>query len=122
MSVLETDITRDVLDHIKFLMDIKGWTTYRLAEEADVQQSIIYNMFRRNTLPRIDTLERICKGLGITLCDFFVFTTDENDCGPLTNEERRLIEISRCLKEERSMRLNALAEGMLEAQNLDNKK
>ncbi|MBP5331683.1 MAG: helix-turn-helix transcriptional regulator [Lachnospiraceae bacterium] len=122
MSVLETDITRDVLDHIKFLMDIKGWTTYRLAEEADVQQSIIYNMFRRKTLPRIDTLERICKGLGITLCDFFVFTTDENDCGPLTNEERRLVEISRCLKEERSMRLNALAEGMLEAQNLDNKK
>ncbi len=121
MNVLIADITNEVLDHIKFLMNIKGWTTYKLAEEADVQQSIIYNMFRRKTLPRIDTLEKICKGLGITLCDFFVFTTDENNCGPLTVEERRLIEIRRCLKEERSQRLNTFAEGMLESQKLDDK-
>ena len=119
--MLIADITNEVLDHIKFLMNIKGWTTYKLAEEADVQQSIIYNMFRRKTLPRIDTLEKICKGLGITLCDFFVFTTDENNCGPLTVEERRLIEIRRCLMEERSQRLNTFAEGMLESQKLDDK-
>ena len=120
MNVLKSDIKPAVLDRIKVMMDSRGWTTYRLAEVAGVQHSIIYNMFKRKTLPRIDTLEKICNGFGITLYDFFIFTVDTEDGGHLSKEEQRLIEISRCLKKERSIRLNYYAEGMLDSQKYDN--
>lgn len=34
-------------------------------------QSTIGNIFRRNTVPSVATLETICKGFGITMSQFF---------------------------------------------------
>lgn len=61
----------DISKRIKQLMDERGWTEYRLAKEAGLSQSTISNMFHRNNSPTIPTLETICKGLDITLAQFF---------------------------------------------------
>ena len=52
-------------------MNARNWTTYTLAEEAGVGQSTIANMFRKQQVPKIETLEKICKAFGITLSEFF---------------------------------------------------
>lgn len=48
-----------------------GWTEYRLSKNSGLSESTIANIFRRNTIPSIATLEAICKGFGITLSQFF---------------------------------------------------
>lgn len=61
----------DILKRIIQLRDEREWSNYRLAKEADISQTTLRNLFNRNTLPSIPTLETICKGFGITLSQFF---------------------------------------------------
>lgn len=56
---------------IKALMDARGWSEYRLAIASGLNQSTIANIFNRNTIPSVATLESICQGFGITLAQFF---------------------------------------------------
>ena len=61
----------DVKERIQQLMDERGWTIYRVAKEAGIPWSTVRNMFKRNTEPSITTLECLCKGMGMTLPQFF---------------------------------------------------
>lgn len=61
----------DVHARLKQLLQERGWTEYRLAKECGLSESTLANIFRRNTMPSITTLERICDGFGITLSQFF---------------------------------------------------
>lgn len=74
----------DTLERIKYHMQIRNWSEYRLAKESGLSQSTIANLFRRNTLPSIPTLEIICSSFGITLSQFF--SKDENNT--LLSEEQ----------------------------------
>ena len=61
----------DVIKKIKDLAEEQGWTEYRLVKESSIAASTISNIFHRNTLPNIITLESICNTFGITLSQFF---------------------------------------------------
>ena len=61
----------DTNERIRRLMDERKWSEYRLAKESGLSQSTIANLFKRNTVPSVTTLEYICKGFGITLSQFF---------------------------------------------------
>lgn len=61
----------DTKQRIRELMRERNWTEYRLAIASDLSQSTIANIFNRNTIPSVSTLEAICKGLGITMAQFF---------------------------------------------------
>jgi transcriptional regulator with XRE-family HTH domain len=61
----------DILSRIKILRDERGWSNYKLAKEAGISENSLNNLFRRNNMPTIPTLESICKGFGITLSQFF---------------------------------------------------
>ncbi len=78
----------DVKARIQQLMEERGWTFYRLAKEANISWSTLRNMFKRNNDPSIYTLECICKGMGMTLPQFFDV---DNQMG-LTDEQRQLIQ------------------------------
>lgn len=71
----------DVMNRLERLMKERNWTAYRLAKETGLSASTISNMFRRNTIPSIPTLETICEAFGITLAQFFA-------------EERNIIELT----------------------------
>ena len=73
---------------IRQLMDERQWTEYRLAKESALSQSTIANLFKRNTLPSISTLEAICTGFGITLAQFFC----EGNMVELSDEQKELFE------------------------------
>ena len=61
----------DINSRILQLMRERKWTEYRLAKESGLSQSTISNLFNRNTVPSVATLETICSGFGITLSQFF---------------------------------------------------
>lgn len=70
-SIQEGGDAVDVLERLRRLMEARGWTMYRLAKESGLTESTIANIYRRNAIPSIDTLEKICQGFGITLSQFF---------------------------------------------------
>ena len=61
----------DVHEKLQYLLDERGWTKYQLARKCGLSDATIANVFRRNTMPSIPTLEAICQGYGITLSQFF---------------------------------------------------
>lgn len=79
----------DVLARMRQLLDERGWTEYRLSKECGLAQSTIGNIYRRNTVPSLATLETVCKGFGITMAQFFA----ENDLMELTPEMKELNEV-----------------------------
>ena len=76
----------DAQSRIRELMSARNWTEYRLAIEAKLSQSTIANIFVRNTVPSIATLESICNGFGITMAQFFA----EGDMVELSCEQKEL--------------------------------
>ena len=76
----------DVLSKIKELMDERQWTEYRLIKESGLPTSTIANIFHRDTVPSIKTLESICAAFGITLGQFF----SDGDMMELTVEQKIL--------------------------------
>jgi transcriptional regulator with XRE-family HTH domain len=75
-------------ERIRLLLEERNWTEYRLAKEAGLPQSTIANLFNRNTVPSITTLEAICKGFEITLAQFF----SEGSIVDLTREQKELFD------------------------------
>ena len=78
----------DTNKRIKRLMEERNWTEYKLAKESGLSQSTIANLFKRNTVPGITTLEAICQGFGITLSQFF----SETDLVELSPEQKVLFD------------------------------
>lgn len=78
----------DTLTRLKQLLQERGWTEYRLSKECGLAQSTIGNIFRRNTVPSIPTLETICGAFGITLAQFF----SDSDSVELTPELKEIFD------------------------------
>lgn len=86
----------DVKMRIRELMAERCWSEYRLAIESGLSQSTIANLFNRNTMPSVATLESICEGLGITLAQFFA----EGNLVELSAEQQEMFEAWRTLSKE----------------------
>ncbi|MCI8461557.1 MAG: helix-turn-helix domain-containing protein [Lachnospiraceae bacterium] len=78
----------DAHQRLRQLLDERGWTEYRLSKNCGLSESTLANIFRRNTVPSIATLETICKGFGITLSQFFA----DDDMVELTPELKQLFD------------------------------
>lgn len=65
-------------NRIRQLMEERGWTIYRLAQESGLSQTTISNIFKRNNQPSIPTVNAICGACGITLAQFFTEDDPEN--------------------------------------------
>ena len=107
----------EVHKRIKDLAEERGLSPYELARRSGMAQSSLYNMFERGTMPKIDTLEKICNGMEITLSDFFVFVSRPRAGGYLTDGDAKLVEVNHDLSERNQERLLAYALGMKIAQN-----
>lgn len=79
----------DVLGRIRQLMEEREWTLYRLSKESGVQQSTLGNLWRRNNVPSVYTLEQICRAFGITLSEFFA--ENPRELAELTREQKELL-------------------------------
>ena len=100
----------DVKARLQQLMDERGWTIYRVAKEAGIPWSTVRNMFKRNTEPSVQTLEALCKGMGITLPQFFDV---DNDMG-LSPEQAQLLQQWSRLRENDKRLISELIDSLSE--------
>lgn len=91
----------NVLDRITYYRTQKSWTEYQLAQASDLTQSTISSWYRKNLIPSIPSLEKICNAFGITLSQFFA----EDGPFTLTDTQNQLIEASGHLTEEQILSL-----------------
>ena len=87
----------DILKKINDLRLQRNWSIYRLSIESGLSQSTLTNMFNRETLPSIITLECLCTAFGITMSEFFT-TPDDNSTQ--TDEEKDVVTLYRAVSPE----------------------
>lgn len=61
----------DTLQRVYDLIGERNMTLYQLAKISDIAPSTLRNTKRRNGELKVETIERICSALGMTLCEFF---------------------------------------------------
>ena len=62
----------DLRERIKKICETKKINSmYELSKLSGVPQSTLATIMAGKTSPRVDTIEQICAGIGITLSDFF---------------------------------------------------
>lgn len=91
-----------VLDRIARYRDQKGWSEYQLAVKSGLTQSTISSWYRKDLLPSISSLEKICSAFGITLSQFF---SESEMPYTLTKTQAQLLEASTALSEEQQLAL-----------------
>lgn len=106
----------DVHNRIRDMAKERGLSAYELAKCSEMALSSLYNMYERGTMPRLETLEKLCNGMDVSLSDFFVFLSEPRIGGYMSKNDEILLEINRGLNGNNQERLIAYAHGMLEAQ------
>ena len=79
-------INMDVNERLRQMLNERGLTTYKMSELSGLSHTTLANVFKRNTIPSISTLQAICNGFGITLSQFFA----EGEMVEMTPELREL--------------------------------
>ena len=100
---------KDILTTIIRDREARGWTEYRLAEESGLPQSTISSWYRKNMVPTLSSLEKICGAFGITLSQLFA---EEETPVTLTESQKRLLDAWTRLNEEQQNVIFALIEKM----------
>ena len=80
---------KDILSAITSYRQDRGWSEYQLAERSGLPQSTISSWYRKNMVPTVPSLEKICTALGITLSQLFA---EGDESVSLTESQRKLLE------------------------------
>lgn len=74
---------------IKELCDKQRITKYRLSQMTGITQTVLSRIIKKENVPTIQTLEKICTAFNISLAQFFAHEENQPD---LTVEQREIIE------------------------------
>lgn len=100
---------KDILAAITSYREARGWSEYQLAERSGLPQSTISSWYRKNMIPTIPSLEKICAAFGITLSQLFA---EGETTVSLTNSQKKLLEHWARLNEEQQAVVFALIDKM----------
>jgi transcriptional regulator with XRE-family HTH domain len=92
----------DILRRIHDLQELRGWSNYRLAKESGIPEGTLNNLFRLKNVPTFSTLEALCKGMNITLAQFF---TENGEAVHLTPTQNEMLDIWNKLSKEQQRAL-----------------
>ncbi len=95
----------DIGKRIRNLREKQGLSNRQLAVKAGISQPVMNRIENNNRKADIETLEKICEALGITLVDFF--STDEEEMPP---EYLRLMQNAKNLTPKQLKILNDIIE------------
>ena len=88
---------KDILSAITKYRVSRGWTEYQLAERSGLPQSTISSWYRKNMMPTIPSLVKICDAFGVTLSQLLA---SPGDAVTLTPSQIALLERWSCLSPE----------------------
>ena len=101
----------EILEKIKQLQAERGWSTYRLAQEAQISQSTLSNLSKRNNSPTVSTLQAVCHAFGLSLAQFF--SSLDKDV-TLTPEQHELLKNWGLLSRRQKEKVTAYIQGLLQ--------
>lgn len=61
----------DIVKKIDKMRVERGWSIYRLSQEADISQQTFHTWLDSDTMPSINALYNICEAFNITIADLF---------------------------------------------------
>lgn len=82
----------NVLERITELRKERHWTEYQLAEKSGLTQSTISSWYRKNMLPSIPSLAKICEAFGISMSQFFL--DDDTQTVLLNDRQKKLLAVA----------------------------
>ena len=100
---------KDILATITKYRQDRGWTEYQLAERSGLPQSTISSWYRKNMIPTVPSLEKICMAFGFTLSQLFA---EEENTVSLTDSQMRLLDSWSRLTEEQQAAVFTLIDRM----------
>lgn len=77
----------DVLHKITAQRTARNWTEYQLSVRSGLPQSTISSWYRKDMLPSLSSLEKICAAFDMTLAQFF----SEGNYRELDSHEEELL-------------------------------
>ena len=98
----------DIHARITALRKARGWSLSKLAKEACIPETTVYNWFNeKHYTPSRDKIEDLCAAFGISVAQFFC----EVDLDKLTPNDLRMLEIFHGLPEEKQVLAIELLQG-----------
>ena len=82
-----------VVEHIKELCKQRGLSYYKLAQKSNIPYSSLNTMLKKQHVPSMNNLIKICNGFNITLAQFF------SGIEPVNNEQSVLLNLWNLLDE-----------------------
>lgn len=79
----------DILNRITQQRLLHGWTEYQLAQKAGLPQSTVSSWYRKNLLPSLPSLEKICTAFDMTMAQFLA--GDDNPMQEITPDQKTLL-------------------------------
>lgn len=102
-------MVKDILATKTEYREDRGWSEYQLAEHSGSPQSTISSWHRKNMVPTLPSLEKICAAFNITLSQLFA---EENMPVSLTKSQQKLLTYWSRLSAEQQAAIFALIEKM----------
>lgn len=78
----------DILNRINEQRLLRNWTEYELAQRSTLPQSTISSWYRKNMLPSLASLEKICHAFDITMAQFLA---EDANLTEITSEQETLL-------------------------------
>ncbi|WP_195572469.1 helix-turn-helix domain-containing protein [Paenibacillus sp. 1001270B_150601_E10] len=98
-------------DRLRKFRREKKLTTTQLSKQSGVTQSTISEIENNNRSPQLDTLEKICQALEISMTELLYEA--QNNSFPLTDEERLILKVFYQLNIEEREALKTLVTSLL---------
>jgi len=80
----------NIIERIKELCQIRGWTYYQLAKESGIPYSTLSTMLHKANVPSVPTIIKICNGFHISITQFF---SPEDDIAKLSKEQQECLQL-----------------------------
>ena len=97
------------LVRIRELCAQRNWSYYQLAKAAGIPYSTLSTMLHKENMPSLPTLQKLCKGFGISIVEFF--EPDKNQQG-LTEDQALCLSLFTSLNQEEQKLALAYLKGL----------
>lgn len=104
----------DILGRIEKERLSRDWSEYTLAKNSGITPSTISTWYRKDLQPSISSIEKICKGLDISLSQFF---SSQEQCVNLTNSQSEILEIWKYLNTSQKATIIEMIKSFIEVEN-----
>ena len=79
----------DILGQITEQRLSRNWTEYQLAQKSGLPQSTISSWYRKNMLPTLSSLEKICIAFDMTMAQFLA---EDDGLTEITSDQKELLD------------------------------